>query len=167
MKAGGSAATVISRKLYKRRYPEQVVVRKVHIDELLGMRSFLMVKYKHLFLILVIFILSLGVFSFFQSSTNQQALQNSKVAPTISVTPSVSRFQYSGQEGKDALTVLKHQTSIEQDSSGLVVSINKRKADPAKKEFWAFYVNGEFAQVGPAEYMTKEGDQIEWKIENY
>ena len=76
-------------------------------------------------------------------------------------------FSYKGEEGKDALTILKEKTKIEQSSSGLVVSISKRKADDSKHEFWGFYVNGKMAEVGPADYQTKKGDQIEWRIQKY
>ncbi len=76
-------------------------------------------------------------------------------------------FSYKGEEGKDGLTLLKEKTKIEQSSSGLVTSINGRKADEGKKEFWAFFVNGKMAEVGPADYQTKAGDLIEWKIQKY
>lgn len=76
-------------------------------------------------------------------------------------------LSYRGQNGEDALTLLKKQASIEKNTSSLVVGINGRKADDTKREYWAFYVNGKMAQVGPAEYQTKTGDKIEWKIEKY
>ena len=40
-------------------------------------------------------------------------------------------------------------------------------AEESKKEYWAFYINGKMANVGAADYQTKEGDKIEWKIEKY
>ncbi len=76
-------------------------------------------------------------------------------------------FSYKGEDGKDALTILKKKTSIEQSASGLVVSINNRKADNKEKEYWSFFVNGKMAEVGPADYQTKKGDLIEWKIQKY
>lgn len=76
-------------------------------------------------------------------------------------------FSYTGKTGKNALTLLQEKTSIEQAKSGLVIMINKRKADDTKREFWAFYVNGEMSHVGPKEYQTKSTDKILWKIEKY
>lgn len=76
-------------------------------------------------------------------------------------------FSYKGEEGRDALTILKEKTRVEQSSSGLVISINGRKAVEGKKEFWAFFVNGKMAEVGPSDYQTKAGDLIEWKIQKY
>ncbi len=76
-------------------------------------------------------------------------------------------FSYKGETGKNALEILKQKTSVEQSASGLVVSINNRKADDSKHEFWGFFVNGKIAEVGPADYQTKKGDQIEWKIQKY
>ena len=86
------------------------------------------------------------------------------------LTPTVVQeeiISYAGRGGVDALTLLQEQASVEQDPSGLVVSINNRKADSGKREYWAFYVNGAFAPVGPAEYKTKDTDKIEWKTETY
>ena len=76
-------------------------------------------------------------------------------------------FSYEGKAGEDALTLLKAKTTVEQNTSGLVISINGRKADDKKHEYWAFYVNGKMAEVGPKDYITKDGDKIEWKIEKY
>ncbi|HVF69160.1 MAG TPA: DUF4430 domain-containing protein [Xanthomonadales bacterium] len=76
-------------------------------------------------------------------------------------------LSYQGEDGKDALSLLKDKATVEQNSSGLVISINDRLAEDKNKEFWAFYVNGKMAEVGPAEYITKDTDKIEWKIERY
>lgn len=92
----------------------------------------------------------------------------SSVTPTSAQTKkNVATFSYGGKDGTDALTLLKQQTTVEQDRSGLVVSINNSKADAKKREYWSFYVNGTMASVGPADYVTKNTDKIEWKLENY
>ena len=77
------------------------------------------------------------------------------------------KFVYKGQNGLDALTLLKNKVKVEQDNSELVVSINSRKADNAKHEYWAFYVNDKLATVGPASYQTSDLDIITWKIDKY
>lgn len=87
--------------------------------------------------------------------------------PTQHAVSVATTFSYKGQTGKDALTLLKTKTPINQDKSGLVVSINDRQADNTKHEYWAFYVNGKYASVGPASYQTKNTDVILWKIEKY
>jgi hypothetical protein len=76
-------------------------------------------------------------------------------------------FKYEGKDGVDALTLLKKETKVELDDVGMVVSIGGVKTDSKKREFWAFYVNGEMAQVGSADYKTRNGDIIEWKLEAY
>jgi hypothetical protein len=87
--------------------------------------------------------------------------------PPVSVQTQSNTFSYSGVTGKDALALLQEKTNVVQDKAGLVIAINGRKADNAKKEYWAFYVQGKMAQIGPKEYVTKDGDTIEWKIEKY
>jgi len=85
----------------------------------------------------------------------------------VSISQQRQTFSYKGEAGKDAFQLLKIKTPVEQAPSGLVISINGRKADNEKREFWAFYVNEEMAQVGPGEYQTKSTDHIIWKIEYY
>lgn len=85
----------------------------------------------------------------------------------VSLQASRDKFSYKGQTGKDALSLLKKKAEVKQDKSGLVVSINGREAMASKREYWAFYVNGKFASVGPADYKTKDEDIIEWKINKY
>lgn len=92
-------------------------------------------------------------------------------SPSVSSTPTVAQavrpVTYQGQKGKNALELLQAQTATEQDASGLVTTINGKKADASNHEFWTFYVNGKIASIGPAQYVTKDTDTIEWKIENY
>ena len=87
------------------------------------------------------------------------------VSPTVN--PSIDNFKYQGKDGVDALTLLKQNTVVKQDSTGMVVSISGRQADNSQREFWSFYINGESAQVGSASYITKNNDIISWKIEKY
>lgn len=87
-------------------------------------------------------------------------------APTPTITL-VDYIYYSGVTGKTALDLLDARAAVVQAASGLVISINGRKADNKEHEYWAFYINGKIAQTGPADYITKDGDKIEWKIEKY
>lgn len=89
------------------------------------------------------------------------------IAPTPQKEAVPETFKYKGEEGKDALSILKAKTSVELDRSGMVVSINGRAANSSNREYWTFYVNGEMASVGAGDYKTKSGDEVLWKIEKY
>lgn len=118
-------------------------------------------KKKTIFIIVLLLI----TFSFLSLRSNfkQENINNvSVVAPVIKDT-----FSYKGEENKDALTLLKEKTVIEQNKSGLVISVDGRKAEDKNREYWSFYVNGKMANVGPADYKTTNTDLIEWKIEKY
>lgn len=90
---------------------------------------------------------------------------------TNSSTTSVGQEQsqgisYKGVDGKNALELLDAGYEIETqkfDFGQMVQSINGQKA--GTDEFWAFYVNGEMAQVGAGDYQTKNSDTISWKLE--
>ena len=117
-------------------------------------------------LVVVIALVALAFYGFFKTPATKAPISVKQVA--VSDAPVRNDyFSYRGVEGKDALTLLKAHTKVGQDKSGLVVSINGRKADNAKHEYWAFLVNGKMAQVGSAEYQTRDGDIIEWKIDHY
>jgi hypothetical protein len=79
----------------------------------------------------------------------------------------IDKLSYAGENGKDALTLLKEHATVGFAQPGMVNSINGRKALDSKHEYWAFYVNGKMAQVGAADFQTKNTDQIMWKIETY
>jgi hypothetical protein len=123
------------------------------------MRSFFMKKILIGGLLFILVIISLFTIVKPETISKPQG-----VTPHITTTQDIT---YKGQEGKDALTLLKSQAVIEQDASGMVSSINHKKANFSKHEYWAFYINGKLAQVGPASYKTKNTDTLLWKIEKY
>lgn len=74
--------------------------------------------------------------------------------------------QYYGIDGKNAFELLQDITDVgykQYDFGVFVESINGVKPD--EKHFWKLYYNGQEAQVGASELQTKNGDVIEWKIE--
>lgn len=89
-------------------------------------------------------------------NTNVTANQN--VNATSSVT-------YRGQDGKNALELLQADHQVDVSTQGFVNAIDSQK--PGDRQFWAFYVNGQQAQVGAKEYQSKNNDSIEWKLEAY
>lgn len=82
---------------------------------------------------------------------------------------SSSSVVYDGQDGRNALDLLKVFNRVETKDTSFgpqVVGINGLIPDE-KTHYWAFYVNGSLAQVGADQYVTKNGDKIEWKVEGF
>jgi len=79
-----------------------------------------------------------------------------------------SVVKYQGQECKNALDLLKSKYEVQtKNFEGIgefVTGVNGVAADD--QHFWAFYVNGAQAQVGAGQYVTKDSDVIEWKLED-
>ena len=121
---------------------------------------------KKILAIIVLLVALIASATFFVSS---QPAINPVTLPTISLQQEVQAdtFTYKGESGRDALTLLKQKATAELDKSGLVISINGRKADNDKHEYWAFYINGKSASIGPADYQTKDTDTIQWKMDKY
>ena len=115
--------------------------------------------------ILLVVILVLGIGYVFEvSETKIDKKESNEVKSEIIDNKS---FEYKGEEGKDALSLLKEKTLVELNDKGMVVSVDGRKADSEAHEFWGFYVNGKMAEVGAADFKTKDTDVINWKIERY
>lgn len=81
--------------------------------------------------------------------------------------PDSSEIKYQGEDGKNALELLKAKYTVEVTSFGdlgeFVKSING--VSPDSSHFWSFYVNGSQSQVGAQTYITKSSDTVEWKLE--
>jgi hypothetical protein len=114
---------------------------------------------------IIIVVIAILIFAF--APTKNSELSQPQVSAAPSLPAQQASITYNGKEGVDALALLKEQNTAEQNSSGLVTIINGRKAEDSKREYWAFYVNGEMATVGPGEYVTKDTDRIEWRVEKY
>ena len=112
--------------------------------------------------ILIIVILIFA--AFFTLGLNDKHKEATNTQTELSASTKIS---YKGEVGKDALAILRQKFSVSQDNSGMINVIAGKKADATKREYWAFYVNGKMANVGPADYRTKNTDLIEWKIEKY
>ncbi|MDB5179133.1 MAG: hypothetical protein JWN01_1076 [Patescibacteria group bacterium] len=106
-----------------------------------------------------------------QRAARQSAgrVQSAAVTPSPVATPGT--VSYAGVAGKTALELLKTKdpavVAKGEGANAFVTTINGYKADDAKKEYWSLYVNGKVSEVGAGSYVSKAGDQIEWKIEKY
>jgi hypothetical protein len=119
-------------------------------------------------LVAVILLLVASVYGFFTIPSNYPSVKTKVVASApLSVVPLKNYFSYKGSNGVDAMVLLRRYASVNQDHSGMISGINGRIADTSKHEYWAFWVNGTLAQVGAADYKTKNTDVIAWKIEHY
>ena len=86
---------------------------------------------------------------------------------TVEAKPVENVIKYDGQEGKNALELLKVGNKVETKSFGsageFVESINGIKPDT--QHFWKFFINGKSASVGAGNYVTKSSDVLEWKLD--
>ena len=75
---------------------------------------------------------------------------------------------YKGQDGKNALELLKTsaktETKTDPSLGEYVTSINGVVSGTDSK-YWIMYVNGQASSVGASSYATKSTDTIEWKLE--
>ena len=90
-------------------------------------------------------------------------------APTDSAVANIGAnsqaISYTGEEGKNAYDLLKSKYTVvaEETAYGpLVKSINGQTATDST--FWSFKINGELAQVGAQQYVTKSTDTITWEL---
>ena len=48
---------------------------------------------------------------------------------------------------------------------GMMTELEGVKQDPAKKQYWMYYVNDKMAEVGIGDYKVNENDKIEFKFQ--
>ena len=81
---------------------------------------------------------------------------------------SASIVQFTAVTGKTVLEQLKAQAEVgvknDPTYGPFVESINGIKSGTDKK-YWSFYVDGQMANVGAGEYVTKGGEHVVWKFE--
>jgi hypothetical protein len=107
-------------------------------------------------------------------SNHAQVKQQKQVPAAVATTSASAAPQtvsYEGVEGQTALDLLKAKDASVvtkgEGANAYVTTINGYTASDAKKEYWAFYVNGKLSDVGAGSYVTKAGDKIDWKIATY
>lgn len=77
-----------------------------------------------------------------------------------------SEVSYQGQDGVDALTLLKKHAAVETKHYSFgdqVVSINGVAGNGPK--YWTFYINGKMASEGAGSYKTKNSDTLSWRLQ--
>lgn len=102
-----------------------------------------------------------------QNESTSRPQSSAQTTKSISYKNGDKVISYEGQNGKTALEVLESVADIEtQDSSvgKMVTSINGIKAETGKT-YWAFYVDGAYANEGAGTFVTKDGQNIQWKLE--
>lgn len=80
-------------------------------------------------------------------------------------------FTYPGEDGETALDLLRENDATAEVSgtgeNAFVTGICGYTADEDENEFWAFYVDGEQAEVGAGTFETEDGQEITWKLETF
>lgn len=90
---------------------------------------------------------------------------NTQINDTAQKSSPVKTYNYSGKEGKNALELLRENYPAEISEQGFVNSIDNIL--PAENQYWALYVNGKPAATGAKEVITKDTDNVEWKLEGF
>lgn len=96
-----------------------------------------------------------------------------EVRVTLKITADATQsYEIKVQDGASALDLLQKASSengftviVEESSYGKFISAIGDKKGGTDNKYWMFYVNGEQAQVGAADYKVRNGDLIEFKFE--
>ena len=116
-------------------------------------------------LILILVVAGIGVAVWFLA-TNNSGSELSQSVSTVQQGGNQTRYTYEGEEGVSALELLKKRYNVSiKDVFGIlqVESIEGQTGDG--KGAWRMYVNGERVTTAADQYLTKDGDKIEWRYE--
>lgn len=96
------------------------------------------------------------------------ARQNRTSNETEKSVASVQSVRYDGEDGKNALELLKSKAEIQtQDSSIGVFVVAINGVENSDRQYWMFYVNDALADSAADQYVTKNDDKIEWRYESF
>lgn len=70
------------------------------------------------------------------------------------------------EEGDTVLETLEKHFDVEA-TDGFVSSIEGATQSKDDQLYWMYYVNGEMADVGAADYQLSSGDLVEWRLEDF
>lgn len=88
--------------------------------------------------------------------------------PSVSTSaPNRTVIEYKGEEGKTVLELLQRRAVVEirdTPSGPLIVAVAGFAPDPSKGEFWRFFVNGVESDVWAGSYVTKNTEDIVWRV---
>ncbi len=130
-------------------------------------------KYFSFVLILAI---PLGLFTSYRpllkKTTSQTQVQGSQIE-RVEVFQKIAGGgfeKFTINQGSTTLGLLEQTAQVEKQGEGkdaFVTAINNLEAKKDKREYWAFYINGQFSPIGAGSYQLKAGDKIEWKLASY
>ena len=83
----------------------------------------------------------------------------------LETVPNTEYVYYKGENGKTVLELLENVSKIEKETvegGVLVTSIDGVKGDDVNLKQWIYYVDGEEMKVLADQYVTKDGQEIEW-----
>lgn len=73
------------------------------------------------------------------------------------------------EEGETLLEAMKESFAAENyslvESDGMITELCGQAQDAAANKYWMYTVNGEYASVGAAEYLPKEGDKVVFDLQ--
>lgn len=73
------------------------------------------------------------------------------------------------EEGETLLEVMKDSFAAGNyslvESDGMITELCGEAQDAAANKYWMYTVNGEYASVGAAEYLPKEGDKVVFDLQ--
>ena len=81
-------------------------------------------------------------------------------------TEEVLEITIEAESGSNAFELMKENMRVEYDSYDFGVMVNEIEGiKPEGTDYWALYVNREYAEKGISDYVLNENIILEWKIE--
>lgn len=113
--------------------------------------------------VIVAAVIGFGAWWYATNQTAPAANQNVNAATsnTNAAAQLPTSISYQGQDGKTVLDLLKENHEVV-ESSGFVQGIDGRIG--SSTAYWLWYLNGQEGLVGAKDYVTKNGDTIEWRF---
>lgn len=86
----------------------------------------------------------------------------------LTISDNGNTISYNGKTGFSALEILQKITQVKTKESSLgtqIIAING--LEQTNNKFWTYTVDGKVGNIGAADYQTKDGEIIEWKLSSF
>lgn len=103
------------------------------------------------------------------SEVSETAEVSFKMTVTVEGETVLFDKELKAEEGETLLEVMKESFADGNyslvESDGMITELCGEAQDAAANKYWMYTVNGEYASVGAAEYLPKEGDKVVFDLQ--
>lgn len=103
-----------------------------------------------------------------KGEANSESVEQKKVTISITIKLNEDGKEFTSKQievtaKENLLTSMQKEFEVE-EKNGMITAIDGHKQNEKESKYWLYDVNGKQASLGASEYYPKNGDVIEWSL---